>query len=146
MLSNYPQDRRKRQRISARLAAVCRITGPQKYMCILNGNDFEAKTEEMSEGGLSLISNYFVPPGAMIYIKLMVCESDRKTYVKFYDIVRLYGEVTNTTVRDDHTFRLGVEFTDLTQDKEDKIFYIMHSSLQEGGPSHADMSYIGIEL
>ena len=134
MLSCYQNERRKHQRLSVNLTAVCRIAGPKKNLFLLNGNDFEARTHDMSEGGLSIISQHFIPVGSKLNIRLMVCEEDRKSYIKFYDIVRIYGTVKNSIVHEDDTFRLGIEFQEMDENQEDKIFYIMHSSLQEGNP------------
>lgn len=134
MIGFHSNNRRQHQRVSVKLAAICRIEGPQKYLHILDGNEFETKTQDMSDNGISILSHYFIPPGSKLHIKLMVCEPDSRTFIKFYDIVHLYGHVVSSVVHDEKTFRIGIRFDEMDRTMKDKIFYIMHSSLQQGNP------------
>lgn len=130
MYSAYRTDRRRFKRMRVRLSAVYSIIGPDYVKSILEDGEFEAKTMDVSEGGISLIADHYLPRKTIIRIKLIVFEIDNSGSANFYEPVTAIGNVTSVQEWDDDQYRLGVYFQEISYEDQQKLVDIMNSSLK----------------
>ncbi|MBU0468932.1 MAG: PilZ domain-containing protein [Candidatus Omnitrophica bacterium] len=131
MYSAYRTDRRRFKRMRVRLAAVYRIEGPEYVKTILDDGEFEARTVDVSEGGLSLLAEHYLPRKTIIRIKLIVFEIDNSGSANFYEPVTAIGNVRSVNQWDNDEYRLGVYFQDISQEHQKRLSDIVNSSLKK---------------
>ena len=130
MYSAYRTDRRRFKRMRVRLSAVYSIEGPDYVKSILEDGEFEAKTVDVSEGGISLMAEHSLPRKTKIRIKRRVFEIDNSGLANFYEPVTAIGNVTSVSEWDNDRYRLGVCFQEISPEDQQKLVDLINSSLK----------------
>jgi len=131
MYSAYRTDRRRFKRMRVRLAAVYSIEAPEYVKNILDGGEFEAITLDVSEGGLSLLAEHYLPKQTIIRLKLIVFEIANGGCANFYEPVTAIGNVRSVHEWDNDQYRLGVFFQDISIAHQQKLSDLVNSSLKK---------------
>lgn len=123
-------ERRKYDRFSVALSAIFRIEAPDFVKKILQEQELEAETTDLSEAGLSLVTDQYLPLHTKLFMKLVVFESEHKMETHFFEPLTIRGEVRSNTVSGESTYRLGVAFKQMDEKNRCRLFDICHSSLR----------------
>jgi c-di-GMP-binding flagellar brake protein YcgR len=109
------QENRKFKRVGASFPVVYNIKSPFELRVEIGKGELSAVANDLSQGGLSLLTNHEIPPGAVIEIKFrlfnksMLNEEDRSR--KFV----LQGEARYCFFNKEKSYRLGIRFMDVSQ-------------------------------
>ena len=134
MYCGYRTERRKFKRLRVNLSVLCRVMWPRSIMELTAGKEFEAKTLDLSEGGMALSVMQHLPRGTKLFCKFVMFESNGKGEVKFHEIVNVFAGVQDLTLIDDIYYRIGLTFEELDEDKRCVICDIMNSPLKYETP------------
>lgn len=124
-------ERRKYQRLNVNLSVLFRVMGPSRIFEMVQGREFEGKTIDLSLGGTALISSYFLPPKARLFVKFVIYETNHVGQTQFHEVLTVFAEVRSAILHQDHrNYRLGLEFQDLNDDRLRTLNDIVESSLR----------------
>lgn len=124
-------EKRRYQRLNVNLSVMFRVMGPERIFEMVHGQEFEGKTIDISLGGTALISSYFLPPKARLFVKFIIYETDHVGAMQSYEVLTVFAEVRSAVVHNDHRhYRLGLAFVDLNEDRLAKLNDIVESSLR----------------
>ena len=130
MYSTIRVDRRKSQRLQVSLSALCRIAGPSRFLYLLGGKEFESLVIDLSKNGAALLSSHSLPIDTKLFIKMFIVEVTYTGTSEFYEVLTLFANVRYSTHQYEDRYRIGIEFTDIDQDRENKLENIINSSLR----------------
>lgn len=130
MYGGYRLERRRYKRLRINLAVIYQIEGPKFVYDILGDKDFEARTLDLSEGGVALIVGHYLPINTKLSIKITIFESDHTGLINFYDPLIIKGVVKSNVLTESNEYRLGIEFTDVVQEKQHRLADFVYSPLR----------------
>lgn len=133
MYTGYRIDRRRHQRLRVDLTMFYEIEAPIDLCLAVGDREFEAKTFDLSEGGLSFLTEHYLPTDARILTKLILFEFDHTGLVKSYDPIEICGIVRSSFYTYDNQFRVGVSFEGIDESLKSRIADFVHSSLRPVG-------------
>ncbi len=111
---NPNADRRKFRRVRANLTITYRVDEPLSVRLIVGGKDIEAAMVDLSEGGVSALTNHDIPASTIILIRFTLFKVDKKD-VSFYGPVEIMGEVRYCAELSKNEYRLGICFTKMEE-------------------------------
>jgi c-di-GMP-binding flagellar brake protein YcgR len=103
------QEKRRHSRLRVNLSVVYRVDKPVTIRMIVGTNDIRATMLDISEGGLSVLTNFNIPQGTVLLIKFTlfrVADDD----VSFYGPMEIMGEVKYIMPLSPNEYRLGISF------------------------------------
>lgn len=114
------RERRLFKRLRVNLAIVFRVDKTSKMRMQIENKDIRATMIDLSEGGVSILTNYDIPEGSVLTMKftLFKVESDD---VSFYGPMDIIGEVRYHHVLSNNEYRLGIVFKKVEQDDQGEI-------------------------
>jgi c-di-GMP-binding flagellar brake protein YcgR len=119
MLDIYPDnDRRKFRRVRINLTIIYRVDEPLSARLVVGGKEIEAAMVDLSEGGMSILTNYNLPASTNILIRFTLFKVDKRD-VSFYGPVEIKGEVRYCSALSKNEYRLGICFTKI--EEKDKL-------------------------
>ena len=124
-MTNNPKpggkEKRKSRRVVASFAVTYRVKSPYEVRRELGEGELDGIANDLSVGGLSLLTNHLVPAGAVIHMKFRllnkfaVGEEDR--FRKF----ELQGEARYNFFTEEKTYRIGIRFLNMPQADHDFV-------------------------
>jgi len=130
MYTSHRVEKRRFQRLEISLTVLYQVEAPFD-ICLLMGNrEFEAKTFDLAEGGVSIYAEHYLPVGTKLSIKLIIFEFDHTGMVCFYEPLEIFGDIRNSFFDGKNKYRFGVEFNHLTRSQESKLHDFIHSTLK----------------
>ena len=119
MLDIYPDNnRRKFRRVRVNLTIIYRVDEPLSARLVVGGKEIEAAMLDLSEGGMSILTDYNLTASTIILIRFTLFKVDRQD-VSFYGPVEIMGEVRYNTRLSNNEYRLGICFTRI--EEKDKV-------------------------
>jgi c-di-GMP-binding flagellar brake protein YcgR len=114
------QERRLFKRLRVNLAIVFRVDKTSKMRMQIENKDIRATMIDLSEGGVSILTNYDISEGSVLSMKftLFKVESDD---VSFYGPMDIVGEVRYHHVLSNNEYRLGIVFKKVEKDDRGEI-------------------------
>ncbi len=114
------QDKRKFKRVEASFSVVYTVEAPYELRMRI-GRDVEGIANDLSQGGLSLMTNHQIPAGALLQIKFRllnnsaISEADRSR--KF----QLQGEARHNSFSKENGYRVGIRFLNVSEADRDFV-------------------------
>ena len=108
-------EKRKFKRLKASFIVVYRLRRPLDILMIIGNEEVSGIMFDLSEGGISIASDYDIPPGTTLSIEFTLINpyASRDEQVKRIEVS---GEVRNKTVTDSGENRLGIQFTNIAEE------------------------------
>jgi c-di-GMP-binding flagellar brake protein YcgR len=114
MNSAYPDgERRLYERLKVNITVVYQVDKPIKVKMLVGKEEVEAPMLDLSEGGISILTEYNIPAYTRLSIKFMLYRLEKATNFKLYESLRVKGEVKYSFASEGNKYRLGVCFKDL---------------------------------
>ena len=113
----YSSEQRKFKRIKINLSVVFRLARPAAIRLLVGNKEVRATMLDLSEGGLSVLTNYDIPKGTALFIKFTLFKVDNED-VSFYGPMEITGEVRYNMPLGGNEYRLGIYYKKIkNQDK-----------------------------
>jgi len=110
------EEKRRQKRIDVSFIVMYRVNAPVKIRLLVGDKEVCAIALDLSEGGMAVLTNYEVPALALVTVKFIVL-NERATSVKERTrSLEVSGEVRYCVMTKEKVYRLGILFTDLSQD------------------------------
>ena len=129
MGDNSGKERRKFERVGTSFSLMFGVKSPFEVQLKLGARELDAVTQDISEGGLCMWTNYNIPIGARLNIKFKLFNDVNGAHRSF----ELFGDVCYCGQDRGSDYRIGVEFSGVTP--EDHRFiseYIRMNKLEPG--------------
>ncbi len=112
-------ERRRFERIPVDLTLTYRVHEPLKIRMLIGEREIEAEISDLSEAGMSVVSNYNIPISTILLMKFTLIninadKEDRK-------IIHIIGEVRYNILLGQAGHRLGISFTDISKENKQAI-------------------------
>ncbi|MFA5099713.1 MAG: PilZ domain-containing protein [Candidatus Omnitrophota bacterium] len=109
------QERRVFRRLRVNLAIVFRVDKTSKMRMQIEDKDIRATMIDLSEGGVSILTNYDISEGSVLSMKFTLFKVDSDD-VSFYGPMDIVGEVKYHHVLANNEYRLGIVFKKVATD------------------------------
>lgn len=130
MYDGFRTERRRHKRLRINLSVLYSIRSPQFVRDLLGGRHFEAQTIDISEGGVAILTQHYLPTSTLIKMRMIIVESDSSGTIKFYNPLSVYGEVRSVIQSLDNEYRVGLCFQKVDKIKQEKLQDILKSPLR----------------
>jgi c-di-GMP-binding flagellar brake protein YcgR len=120
-------ERRKFRRLRVNLAVVFRVDKTPKIRMSVENKDIHTNMIDLSEEGMSIMSNQDFPEGSVLSMKFTLFRVD-STDVSFYGPMEITGEVKYRTALSKNEFRLGILFTKISSEDRQEILNFVKES------------------
>lgn len=128
MMYFYPNDRRKNMRIIIDYSVICYVECTSRGIPLEGVEAFSAKTADISEQGVSLITKNNISPGTKVRIKFIMSSkiaNDRFSNLTNSDI-SIKGIICYSLPLGEHQYRIGIQYDEADgEDLEDKFFRLL---------------------
>jgi c-di-GMP-binding flagellar brake protein YcgR len=109
------QERRGFRRLRVNLAIVFRVDKTSKMRMQIENKEIRATMIDLSEGGVSILTNHDIPEGSVLSMKFTLFKVDSDD-VSFYGPMDIVGEVRYHHVLANDEYRLGILFKKIKTD------------------------------
>jgi c-di-GMP-binding flagellar brake protein YcgR len=109
------KERRTFKRLRVNLAIVFRVDKTSKMRMQIENKDIRATMIDLSEGGVSILTNYDIPEGSSLSMKFTLFKVDSED-VSFYGPMDIVGEVRYHHSLANSEYRLGILFKKIEKD------------------------------
>jgi len=113
----FNREHRRFRRIRVNLSVIYRIAKPFGIRMVIGNKEIRATMLDLSEGGISVLTNYDIPISSQLLIKFTLFRVENDD-VSFYGPMEITGEVRYNMPLGGNEYRLGICFTKLA--KQDK--------------------------
>ena len=107
-------ERRKHKRVKVRLNVIFRKNEPLEVRLRTLDSESRASMVDISEGGMSILSNLNIPVSTVLWIRFTLSKGDKES-VSFYGTVEVLGKVVNSSVSGQDSYRLGITFLEMDE-------------------------------
>jgi c-di-GMP-binding flagellar brake protein YcgR len=113
-------DRRRHKRVKVNFIVIYGVRKPLKIIMFVGYSEFNALMLDLSEAGMAITTNYDIPISAILLIKFTLINTyaDKDNRVRSMEIT---GEVRNNTLLEKNEHRLGICFTQITEEDKSAI-------------------------
>lgn len=120
MSEEYPQkERRKFPRLKINITLVYQVNKPSRVRVSVGEKEIEATTLDLSEAGMSILTDYDIPVSTAIAVEFMIYNVDGSNKFRFYKSIKIEGRVKFNIAAEKNARRVGIVFTQI--DEEDKL-------------------------
>jgi len=113
-------ERREHARLDVSFIVVCKINAPIEVNMLVGGKEVHAIMSNLSEGGMALLANYDLPISTVVRAQFILVNDETEDEERRIRSVQVGGEVRYNRKIQEKEFRLGVRFTDISD--EDRHF------------------------
>jgi c-di-GMP-binding flagellar brake protein YcgR len=122
-------EHRRFKRIKINLSVVFRLARPAAIRLLVGNKEVRATMLDLSEGGLSVLTNYDIPKSTALLIKFTLFKVENDD-VSFYGPMEIVGEVRYNMPLGGNEYRLGIYYKKIkSQDKAEIANFLK----QKGG-------------
>jgi c-di-GMP-binding flagellar brake protein YcgR len=117
-MSDKPGEARERRifkRLRVNLAIVFRVDKTSKMRMQIEHKDIRATMIDLSEGGVSILTNHDIPEGSILSMKFTLFKVDSED-VSFYGPMDIVGEIRYHHTLANNEYRLGIVFKKIEKD------------------------------
>lgn len=113
-------DRRRHKRVKVNFIVIYHVRKPLKILMFIGYREFSALMLDLSEGGMAITTNYDIPVSTILLIKFTLINTfaDKDDRVRSMEIT---GEVRNNALLEKNEHRLGICFTQITEEDKSAI-------------------------
>lgn len=131
-------ERRKAERVRVNITVAYQIEKPISIRMLIGEEEVEATIVDISEGGLAILTKHDLPIDTLLVVEFMLIRSEKETSFKYYESVKIKGEVKSSIVLAEDKYRLGVAFKGLSEEGKSKIAaFVKKGNL----PKEPDITY-----
>jgi c-di-GMP-binding flagellar brake protein YcgR len=112
------------------LAATYEVIGPEHVRDILGGKEYDARTLDLSAGGLSLVADHYLPVGTELIITIALFETNLIDTFQAFEPLKVYGTIRSMLPQNGNQYRIGVEFTAVGEKESVRITHMISSPLK----------------
>jgi len=123
-------ERRKSPRLRLRLAVVYQINKPLSVRMQVGDKEILSTALDLSEGGISITTNYNIPLQTELLIKFTLFKVDEDSRVSFYGPMEIIGEVRSNTPIEKNAHRLGICFVKIDEKDRAEIVNFVKVALE----------------
>ena len=124
---NYRVDRRRFQRLKVNLSVFYKIETPE-IRNVTGEEEFEANSLDISTGGISFLSKYYIPSYTTLSVKFILFKAGVSGMVSFNDPIEIAGEVRSSVLTEESQFRLGICFKTMPTVNREEISDFINSA------------------
>lgn len=114
-------ERRRAERVRVNITVAYQIEKPISIRMLVGEEEVEATIVDISEGGLAILTKHDLPIDTLLVVEFMLIRSEKETSFKYYESVKIKGEVKSSIVLAEDKYRLGVAFKGLNEESKSKI-------------------------
>jgi c-di-GMP-binding flagellar brake protein YcgR len=123
------KDSRKFRRLRVNLSVIYRIDRPSSVRMLIGNREIRATMLDLSEGGLSLLTNYNIPVQSVLLLKFTLFKVENDD-VSFYGPMSIDADVRYNIPLGGDEYRVGVRFIKIkNQDKFEIANFIKYAPL-----------------
>jgi c-di-GMP-binding flagellar brake protein YcgR len=111
-------ERRKSKRVEVNFTVTYKIHQPPSIVMMVGGKEVYAVMLDLSKDGMSIITEYEIPVKTVLYIKFTLINlgADDESRTRNMEMM---GTVKHIRPYEKKDFRMGIEFSDLSQENKD---------------------------
>jgi|WetSurMetagenome_2_1015567.scaffolds.fasta_scaffold877750_2 hypothetical protein len=113
-------EKRKFKRIKVNLSVFFRLAKPATISLLIGNKEVKGTMLDLSEGGVSLLTNYDIPKATGLLIKFTLFKVEVSD-VLFYGPMEIEGEVSYSLSLAKNEYRLGICFKKIKRDDLSEI-------------------------
>jgi c-di-GMP-binding flagellar brake protein YcgR len=121
------KDKRKFKRLRVNLSITYRIDKPLRVRMMIGNKEIRATMLDLSEGGLSVLTDYNIPPLSILFIKFTLFKVENED-VSFYGPMEIVGEVLYTIPLGGNEYRLGIRFKLISKEDRTEVVNFIKST------------------
>ncbi len=126
-------ERRRAERVKVNITVAYQIEKPISIKMLVGEEEVEATIVDISEGGLAILTKHDLPLATLLAVEFMLIRTERETSFKYYESVKIKGEVKSSIILGEDKYRLGVSFKGLDEESKFKISaFITKGNLPKG--------------
>jgi c-di-GMP-binding flagellar brake protein YcgR len=121
-------DRRKFKRLKVSFIVFYKVDSPLHVRMLIGDREVNAIMLDLSESGMAILTNYKMPESALLSIKFILV--NEKTISKErVKSMAIKGLVRYSVLAEKRAYRLGIYFTDITEDDREAIANFVRMTL-----------------
>lgn len=126
------QERRKSQRLKINITIVYHVNKPSHVRVLVGEEEVEATTEDLSEGGMSILTAYDIPISAILTIEFMIYQVNELDKFRFYKSIKVTGEVRSNVHSENNFHRIGIIFTKIEAEDKIELAHFVKKRIESG--------------
>ncbi len=113
-------EKRKFARTKVKFIVYYEVDKPIKVSMWVGDEEINALMLDLSEAGMAIVTNYDIPAETVLLIKFTLINlyADQEKKVK---LINMTGEVCNSTLVENDEHRLGISFTEISEEDKSAI-------------------------
>ena len=108
-------EKRKFKRASASFPVTYSIQSPFELRLQIGKQEVAGIADDLSQGGLSLLTNYDIPAGAVILIKFRLTSKSGPSHEERSRKFELEGEARHSSFSKENGYRIGIRFVNISE-------------------------------
>jgi c-di-GMP-binding flagellar brake protein YcgR len=113
-MENQPQERRQFHRIPVIFIVTYKIHEPLKLRMFIQEEEILAAMIDLSEGGMAIQTTYDIPVASILLIEFTFVDTTAPQDTPL-QIMKILGEVRYNVLKEDNVHRLGIRFTEISE-------------------------------
>ncbi|HTY45124.1 MAG TPA: PilZ domain-containing protein [Patescibacteria group bacterium] len=128
------EERRRYPRLRVSITVVYQIEKPSYVNVTLPHEGIEAVALDLSEGGIAILTDFYIPPTTPLSMEFMLYESNSQDKFRFYRAVNVKGEVCDVAETGDGKYRVGIGFTQISAEDRAEISEFVRQGISSQKP------------
>lgn len=122
------EEKRRFRRARVSMTVVYRANQPLSARMLTADKEVQATIVDLSEGGMAILTNYAVQTDTVLLMRFTLFRVEKED-VSFYGPVSITGEVRYNTMIDNDLYRVGISFTEISQEDKRQISDFVKTAL-----------------
>jgi len=117
-------DRRKFKRLQVSFIVFYKVDSPLHVRMLIGEREVNAIMLDLSESGMGILTNYKMPESTLLSIKFILV-NERTISKERVRSMEIKGQVRYSALAEKGAYRIGIHFTDISEDDRDAIAYFV---------------------
>ncbi len=126
------EERRKSQRLRINITIVYRINKPSHVRVLIGDDEVETTTQDLSEGGMSILTVYDIPISTILTVEFMIYQVNELDRFRFYKSIKVTGEVRSNVPSENNLRRIGIIFTKIEAENKIELSNFVNRRIASG--------------
>ena len=115
MADQYPgEERRRSSRASVGFIVAYRVNQPLQVNMLVGNSEVQAIMHNLSEEGMAILTDYNIPVSAVVAAKFILVNDQALNEEDRVNTIEVVGEVRYSRFIKERSYRLGVQFTNIS--------------------------------
>ena len=113
-------ERRQFLRVEVEFFVTYKVDRPVEVHAWISNKEINALMLDLSEAGMAIVTNFDIPMTTVLSLKFTLIDlhADQEKQVK---LINMTGEVCNSTLVENDEHRLGISFTEISEEDKSAI-------------------------